>query len=232
MLIIPVIDLYAGKVVHAHAGQRESYRNISTPLCRGSKPASILKAILSLHPFTTVYIADLNAIKEEGNNNAIIDELITLYPDVCFWLDSGKYTYPDLLPSTQLRHVIGSETGINQQQLLEQTTRSDSVLSLDFRNEEFIGEPEIVMDSVSWPDDVIIMSLNRVGSNQGPDLALFNQIKSKSVNKRFYVAGGIRNDNDLRKLKNNDVSGVLVATALHQRRISNEALHKYSTTSF
>jgi phosphoribosylformimino-5-aminoimidazole carboxamide ribotide isomerase len=231
MLIIPVIDLYAGNVVHARAGQRKSYQNISTPLCHGSEPALILQAILSLHPFTTVYIADLNAIKNEGNNNAIIDELLKLYPDVCFWLDSGKYTYPDILPASRLRHVIGSETGVNQQQLHQQRTRADSILSLDFLTKGFIGEPEIIENAVGWPDDIIIMSLNRVGTNQGPDITLLNQIKSISANKRFYVAGGVRDDDDLKNLQNIGVSGVLMATALHQRRISSEALHKYSTTS-
>lgn len=232
MLIIPVIDLYAGNVVYACAGQRESYQNISTPLCHGSEPALILQAILSLYPFSTVYIADLNAIKDEGNNNAIIDELLKLYPDVCFWLDSGKYEHQDILPASRLRHVIGSETGVNQEQLSQQRTAAGSILSLDFLNEEFIGEQEIIENAVGWPDDIIIMSLNRVGTNQGPEISLLNRIKSISANKRFYVAGGVRDDNDLEKLQNIDVSGVLMATALHQGRISTEALHKYSTVSF
>ena len=232
MLIIPVIDLYAGNVVHARAGQREFYQNISTPLCHGSEPALIIQAILSLHPFTTVYIADLNAIKDEGNNNAIIDELLKLYPDVCFWLDSGKNVYQNNLPTSRLRHVIGSETGVNQQELYQQRTAADSILSLDFLNKEFIGEQEIFESAVDWPDDIIIMSLNRVGTNQGPDISLLNQIKSISANKRFYVAGGVRDDGDLKKLQNIDVSGVLIATALHQGRISSEALHKYSSISF
>jgi phosphoribosylformimino-5-aminoimidazole carboxamide ribotide isomerase len=230
MLIIPVIDLYAGNVVHARAGQRESYQNIKTPLCHGSDPAIILQAILSLHPFPTVYIADLNAIKDEGNNNAIIDELLRLYPKVCFWLDSGKQIYPEILPASRLRHVIGSETGISLEQLVEQSTGASSLLSLDFLSHGFMGKQEIIDDAEGWPDDIIIMSLNRVGSSQGPDLALHNQLRAITDKKRFYVAGGIRNEQDLEELQNNNVSGVLLATALHEGRISNQALRKYSTT--
>ena len=38
MKLIPVIDLKAGEVVHARRGDRDNYRPIVSPLCRGSRP--------------------------------------------------------------------------------------------------------------------------------------------------------------------------------------------------
>ncbi len=98
MFIIPVIDLFAGNVVHARRGHRESYKKIQTPLCHGSSPLAVIKGFLSLYPFTNIYIADLNAIKDDGNNDKIISELLHHHPDVCFWLDAGKHTYPTTIP--------------------------------------------------------------------------------------------------------------------------------------
>jgi phosphoribosylformimino-5-aminoimidazole carboxamide ribotide isomerase len=228
MLIIPVIDLYAGNVVHAFAGQRESYKNINTPLCEGSSPVTIVKALLSLHPFTTIYIADLNAIKDEGNNNEIITELLLLYPDICFWLDAGKYTCSNFNPKSQLRQIIASEIGITQQQLADKWTRSNRILSLDFLNNEFMGDQNILKNVDEWPEDIIIMSLNRVGTNQGPDLTRLSQIITLTENRRLYAAGGVRNDNDLEVLHSMGMSGVLLATALHQGKISSQSLLRYS----
>jgi phosphoribosylformimino-5-aminoimidazole carboxamide ribotide isomerase len=229
MLIIPVIDLYAGNVVHAHAGQRESYKNIRTPLCHGSNPVVVVKALLSLHPFTTFYIADLNAIKDEGNNYKIIDELSGQHPDICFWLDAGTHIYPASLATTQLRHVIGSETGITQQQLLNKRESSDIILSLDFFDNELIGDQSVLENADAWPDDIIIMSLNRVGTNQGPDISHIKQMQGLAGNKRIYAAGGVRDEQDLGKLHSQDISGVLLATALHQGTVDRLALEKYSS---
>lgn len=228
MLIIPVIDLYAANVVHARAGQRQSYENIKTPLCHGSNPLTVVKALLSLHAFTTIYIADLNAIKDEGNNNKIIGELLRHHPEICFWLDAGKYVYPAALPNTQLRHIIGSETGITQQELLNNRAVSKNILSLDFLNIDFIGDQSVLINTHAWPDDIIVMSLNRVGMNQGPDTYRIAQIQLRAGKKRIYAAGGVREEGDLQILDAQGVSGVLLATALHEGKISRQALERYS----
>jgi len=228
MLIIPVIDIYDGNVVHAHAGQRESYKNIQSPLCHGSNPLVILKALLSLHPFTTIYIADLNAIKDEGNNNGIIAQLMHDYPAICFWLDKGICAFPSPHPLAQLRRVVGSETGITRAELLNQYKSSDTILSLDFFNNEFMGERAVLENGDVWPDDIIVMSLDRVGTNLGPEISRLDQIQALAGNKRVYAAGGVRCEDDLQSLCRRNISGVLLATTLHNGKIDRQALEKYS----
>jgi phosphoribosylformimino-5-aminoimidazole carboxamide ribotide isomerase len=228
MLIIPVIDLYLGHVVHAHAGQRDSYKNIVTPLCSGSDPVSVVAALLSLYPFRTMYIADLNAIKDEGNNNLIIDILLRQYPDICFWLDSGKNPYKNTNSTSSVRQVIGSETGISHSQMKTRRADSGIILSLDFLNHQFLGEQDILRESLDWPDDIIVMCLSRVGTNLGPDLAQLEQIQTRAGNKRVYAAGGARNETDLKCLYSRNIAGVLVATALHNGKISRQALKQYA----
>ena len=60
---IPVIDLKGGVVVRARHGDRASYRPIETPLSRTSEPLDVVAGLLSLHPFRTLYVADLDAIE-------------------------------------------------------------------------------------------------------------------------------------------------------------------------
>jgi hypothetical protein len=68
MEIIPVIDLKGGLVVRARMGQRDQYRPIETPLSPTSHPADVVQGLMSVFPFRTLYVADLDAI--EGTSSA------------------------------------------------------------------------------------------------------------------------------------------------------------------
>ena len=63
------------------------------------------------------------------------------------------------------------------------------------------------------------MTLARVGSGAGPDVERLASIQSIAAGREIYAAGGVRNAADLRALKERGVSGALIATALHERRI-------------
>jgi phosphoribosylformimino-5-aminoimidazole carboxamide ribotide isomerase len=63
------------------------------------------------------------------------------------------------------------------------------------------------------------MTLARVGSGAGPDLVRLASIQSIAGDREIYAAGGVRNADDLRALKDAAVSGALIATALHEGRI-------------
>src|SRR5262245_9451555 len=70
MEVIPVIDLRGGVVVRARMGQRDHYRPIETPLSATSDAVDVTRGLLSLFPFRTLYVADLDAIERTGNNDA------------------------------------------------------------------------------------------------------------------------------------------------------------------
>ena len=63
------------------------------------------------------------------------------------------------------------------------------------------------------------MTLARVGSGAGPDLERLSAIRSIAQDREIYAAGGVRDTVDLKALKAAGVSGALIATALHERRI-------------
>ena len=93
------------------------------------------------------------------------------------------------------------------------------MLSLDFRGETFQGPEKILTNPKLWPRRVIVMTLARVGSGEGPDLAQLAAIGSIAEGREIYAAGGVRDAADLAALKAAGAAGALVATALHEGRI-------------
>src|SRR5262244_3681543 len=89
MQVIPVLDLKGGAVVHARMGQRAQYRPIETPLSPTSNPIDVARGLLSIYPFSSFYIADLDAITGAGNNDAALTELRGEFPQSTFWVDNG-----------------------------------------------------------------------------------------------------------------------------------------------
>lgn len=73
------------------------------------------------------------------------------------------------------------------------------------------------------------MNLTRVGANAGPDLALLQgHAATARHDTRLYLAGGIRDITDLHAARAAGASGVLVASALHDGRISAADLAVFS----
>ena len=63
------------------------------------------------------------------------------------------------------------------------------------------------------------MTLARVGSDAGPDLARLAEIRAIAPGCEIYAAGGVRDVADLSALKGAGAAGALIASALHERRI-------------
>ena len=89
MEIIPVIDVMGGVVVRARMGQRDQYRPIATPLAPTSDPVDVARGLLSVHPFRTLYIADLDAIAGREDNRAALIRLKGEFPRLTLWVDNG-----------------------------------------------------------------------------------------------------------------------------------------------
>ncbi len=66
-----------------------------------------------------------------------------------------------------------------------------------------------------WPEAVIVMTLARVGSGDGPDLERIASIVAAAGGRRVYAAGGVRDRADIEALHAAGAAGVLIATALH-----------------
>lgn len=217
MTIIPVIDLAAGQVVHARAGLRADYQPLAATLAKDSDPVAVIAALGALYRFDSIYVADLEAIEDRGNQAATVQSLLREFPHCEFWLDAGSETV-DLCRAhsgERLRPVIGSERHDCTALAAAVKARADSLLSLDFKDSGLLGDPGLLTHTELWPQDVIIMTLDEVGMSRGPDTERIRSVQALAPDRHYYAAGGIRDDDDLAALANIGVSGALIATALH-----------------
>ena len=227
MKLIPVIDLKGGAVVAAKMGRRNDYAPLATPLCGTSQPGTVAAALLKLYPFDTLYIADLDAIAGVGDHLDLLQALRLRHPEVTLWVDNGLTDLDRLHLFT--RPVIGTEVLESLDQLLDLKARLERpVLSLDFRGDGLVGPAELRREPWLWPDDLIVMSISRVGSDLGPDITLLESLLRASPGKRVYAAGGVRHLVDLHRLRDLGAAGALVSTALHQGRIASAAIRALS----
>jgi phosphoribosylformimino-5-aminoimidazole carboxamide ribotide isomerase len=218
MEIIPVLDLKAGHVVHARQGQRDIYSPIVSRLSSTSDPSDVLAGLLQLHPFSKAYIADLDAIENKGEHAQIIGELARQHPKIEFWLDDGGTAPAAVTAPGNIRRVTGSESMRDIGAL--RASGAAAILSLDFRGVDFLGPPDLLDEPSLWPDCIIVMTLARVGSSDGPDLERLAMVRQHAGARRLYAAGGVRDAADLEALRRAGATGVLVASALHDGRLS------------
>ncbi|MES2499497.1 MAG: HisA/HisF-related TIM barrel protein [Pseudomonadota bacterium] len=237
MQIIPVIDLMQGQVVHAKLGLRSHYQPIQSNLCNSSTPLAIVAELLKLYPFHTLYIADLDAILGVGNHAEVIQRIAETYPELTIWLDCGirQVNARALYQTKKIKPVIGSENIANLQdyRAISYACQSQHILSLDYSATSRLGIHDLHETARYWPDHTICMTLNAVGSNQGIDLTRLNGLiklnKTRKNPSKIYAAGGVKNTSDIASLVHSGISGVLVASALHNQNISAQdliALHQ------
>jgi len=223
MEIIPVIDLKNGSVVRAHMGQRDQYRPIRTPLSPTSRPVDVLRGLLSIHPFATLYVADLDAIERTGDNRDVLAELTSAAPGLALWVDSGiaDRAAAKAWFDAGLGHlVIGSESQSDLSLMRALAQHDHVVLSLDFRADDFQGPSQLALDADCWPQRVIAMTLARVGSGSGPDLKRLAETAKAAAGRAVYAAGGVRHAADFAALDRLGIAGALVASCLHDGSVS------------
>ena len=126
----------------------------------------------------------------------------------CFAGDATRHSNPDANPD--------DNPGNNP----EDTRRCEAVLSLDRRDGQRLDAAGCWDAPALWPRRVIVMTLERVGSDAGPDLDTLGAVRLKSPGSFIVGAGGIRNHDDLARAQAAGAGAWLVASALHDGRLA------------
>ncbi len=234
MKIIPVIDLKNGIVVSARQGKRDSYQAIKSKLCSSFSIDSVINGFLSIHDFSTLYIADLDAICNTGSNQSLINQAVEEFRTIEFWIDNGT----ELQNITEqhnknYRLIVGSECqSLCSFKDLASSLRKH-ILSLDFfPGHGYTGPSELIDHPEFWPNDIIIMTLDRVGSGSGPDFEKLNAFRLLHQEKNIIAAGGIRDENDLIRLKKMGINHTLISSSLHDGTINTHTIKKLQAKKY
>ena len=235
MRILGVIDLMAGRAVHARGGRREYYlpvRSVAGTPITGGDPLAVARAYLKLG-ITEFYVADLDAITSAVPPAVTISALAGMAP---LWLDAGissANAARRALAAGATRVVIGLETltAVNALAAICDTIGSEHVaFSLDLQNGVPLARPGVA-DSMS-PETIaavavaagataiLVLDLARVGAAGGPDADVIRRIHDAVPQALLLAGGGISGPGDLAAVASAGCEGVLVASALHDGRLT------------
>ncbi|QBQ99555.1 HisA/HisF-related TIM barrel protein [Paraburkholderia pallida] len=228
MQIIPVIDVLGGTAVRAVRGERSRYRPLESQLCSGSDPVDAARALLDYCGSAVLYVADLDGIMHGAPQRDLLARLAGALPGVELWLDAG---FADPHAANALLAPL-RETGASRGATFTPVFGSeslrpgamahlpaDALLSLDRRHDTPLGDPHCWTDTSHWPARLIVMTLERVGSFDGPALGTIAEVRERAGQRQIIGAGGIRNAEDLQAAAASGATAWLVASALHERRI-------------
>lgn len=234
MQIIPVLDVSRGLVVHAKKGDRKNYLPINSHLCPTSNPIEIIKCFLSLNAFKSIYIADLDALQHQSENVDIIESICTVYPKLEIWLDTGLSLIKHYLENPKfdsLRMILSSESIDSKStfnSLMNNFAHHSFIFSIDYKSGAILGPRDLLLAKEQWPTDILILNLDHVGAKDGINIPPQLNYQDLFQAHNTYYGGGIRNCNDLYKLKKLGAAGALLSTALHNKTITRSDLLSFS----
>ena len=235
--MVPVIDLKGGVVVHARRGRRADYAPLRSPLVQGCEPVVVARALCTVCRTTSLYVADLDALAGEPVNEATLATLASVAEP---WVDAGATT-PEpaaaLARAGVARNVIGTESlpagalaGPFPIASADAATTPPVVLSIDLRDGRLISpDPQLAgrdpgaaapLAQALGVRELLVIDLARVGSGSGPPLGAVAELAAALPGVAIYAGGGVRDDGDLRALESAGAAGALVATALHEGRLT------------
>jgi HisA/HisF family protein len=231
MRIVPVLDLKGGVVVHARRGDRDAYAPLDSPLVQGSEPVAVARALCAVCRTSTLYVADLDALAGEPADVATLSAIAQVADP---WVDAGATTperAAQLAHAGVSRNVVGTESlTADENPDAGGAATLRRVLSIDLRDGKLISpRPELAgreavaaasLATALGVRELLVIDLARVGSGLGPPLHAVEQLAETLPQVAIYAGGGVRNDEDLRALESAGATGALVATALHEGRIT------------
>jgi phosphoribosylformimino-5-aminoimidazole carboxamide ribotide isomerase len=234
MRIVPVLDLMHGEVVRGVGGRRHEYRPIVSRLSASSRPLDVADALASHYGLSELYVADLDAI---GGGEPAWPVYAALHQrGFRLWVDAGIATRTracQLAVAGIDSIVAGLETlaGPAELEAMAQTFEKCLVFSLDLHQGQPLG------DSAVWHRRdakeiaalavhlgvcrLLVLDLARVGGDGGPyTLGLCAHLGANYPQLSVSTGGGVRHRGDLEALRNCGVREALVASALHDGRVT------------
>lgn len=228
MNIYPAIDIYKGQAVRLLKGafdQMTSYGN----------PKEILKKWQAAGG-TYCHIVDLNGAKNEGDNSALIIEMIKS-SELKIQVGGGIRSLEKAeayLQAGANKIILGTSV-IKDETLLKELLEAypDKIaVALDVRNEEVSLEGwleksgvlavDLLNDLENTPLKTLIYTdILKDGTMTGPNFLAYESLV-KSTNFDIVASGGVTSLDDIKRLKALGVKGVILGKTLYEKKITLE----------
>jgi len=246
MRVIPVIDLMNGGSVHAVAGRRSDYKPRVNSQLGCDTLVSEANVYVKKFSFDTAYVADLDAITHGHRNERCWERIADA--GLKLWLDAGVSSKSSAtIVMRALRRftvdpviIVGLESlGVHEylSELYSSLGPETLAFSLDLRHGKPItqiekwrdAQPIEIVRSVvaAGIQRFIVLDLADVGVGQGTTtIDLCRAIRGEFSAIELIAGGGVRGIDDLRALADAGCDAALVASALHDGRLTREDIRQ------
>lgn len=233
MRVIPVIDLKDGLVVRGIACRREEYRPIVSRLVSEPTPRAVAAAFAERFGFGEVYVADLDAIGGQAPNVQAYEEIRS--SGMRLWIDAG-------VGKADMAQDFGGESSLivgleslespeDLRQIVARWSEHRVVFSLDLKSGRPITkmaawQPHAAHEVAAAAVDcgvrrLIVLDLADVGVGRGTGtLDLVRRVRADHPRLEITAGGGVRGIGDLPEMACAGCDAALVASALHDGRIT------------
>ncbi|MDR3543845.1 MAG: HisA/HisF-related TIM barrel protein [Desulfosporosinus sp.] len=250
--VIPAIDLMGGVVVHGVKGERENYQPVKSILSETAEFFPLVEAFVRKLGLREFYIADLDAIMfsmQKDHLNLITKiraEGLNTLGTISLMVDAGVFNLTGvgkILKTGIDQAIIGTETLpslTTLQEIINCYGAERLVVSLDTQDSKVISAaPELC--NLEVPQALrllrefgirhyILLELRKVGTSAGLNKELIKEcirildVPLPERGSSFFIGGGVSGFEDLLWLREMGVSGAIVATALHDGRLTDQNL--------
>lgn len=244
MDVIPVLDLARGVAVRAQAGDRARYEPVVSAIAPDAvgDPAALLHAYRRRLGAKACYVADLDAIQGGAVQRVLLGELARLETGFtgALLVDAGAHTPAstfEVLACGASEVVVGLETlraFTDLAGIVRAVGAARLVFSVDLRLGSPILHPAMHDVVGARPDatsltaqaveagvtSLLVLDLGRVGTGCGADLGLLEALRKRFPGIRLLAGGGVLARRDLDRMQDAGCDGVLVASAIHDGRIT------------
>lgn len=251
MFVIPVIDLQGGLVVRGIAGRRAEYRPIKSQIVESSTPGAVAMRYVQHFGFKRVYVADLDAIAGDEPDISSYSAISScgMIPLIDAGIGEAKRAQrlleasrqADLKQQTVIAlESIGSLEALSGIHAVLQP--AETLFSFDLKAGRPIARADVSINQslqefashcaqqvVSLGmHALIVLDLADVGTGQGTStLGLINHLHAEFPALKIIAGGGVRGVDDLCRLEDAGCYAALVASALHDRRITAADLGRF-----
>jgi phosphoribosylformimino-5-aminoimidazole carboxamide ribotide isomerase len=237
--VIPVIDLMHGEVVRGVGGRRDEYQAIQSLLAADARPSTVAGA-LAAAGFRETYVADLDAIRGTPPAWSIYTDLMRSGLEL--WVDAGLSTVEstrDMLrfnfEGQPLAAIVAGLESLDGPDALAEMCAVVGCRRLIFSLDLKLGLP--IAGSPAWQGlsarqiaaialragvrRMIVLDLACVGMGQGVGTErLCRDLRCLEPGLQIIAGGGVRGLSDLRSLHRSGCDAALVASALHDGRLT------------
>jgi phosphoribosylformimino-5-aminoimidazole carboxamide ribotide isomerase len=235
--IVPAIDVIGGKCVRLSQGdysQKKEYHSNPVEVAKSFEDAGIKR----------LHLVDLDGAKNKKITNLAVLENIARSTSLIIDFGGGVQSNEDIETAFNAgaRQVTGGSISVKNRSLFESWIgkygSSKIILGADSKDEkiaisgweensgldvyEFIGS--YLNKSIEY---IICTDISKDGLLAGPSFALYQSILSKFKHVKLIASGGVTTMDDVRKLNEDGLYGVIIGKAIYEGTIQLKELQKF-----